>query len=236
MSGTNKVTIPEGLRHVAIIMDGNGRWAKKRLMPRTFGHSAGSETFVRIVDTCNEAGLEYLTVYALSTENWKRGEEEIGGLLKIMHAYIAKYVPELKKKNIRLKLFGDLSRFDEKSRQKLEESQKLLENNTGMTLGICLSYGGRDEIVHAVNRLIEKGKKDVTEEDVTAELFTSDVPDPDLVIRTGGETRISNFLLWQSAYAEYYFTDILWPDFDVSAFATALESFAGRKRRYGKEK
>jgi len=230
-----KLSIPEGLKHIAIIMDGNGRWAKKRLMPRTFGHSVGSETFVKVVDTCNESGLEYLTVYALSTENWNRSGEEIGGLMKIMHAYIAKYVPELKKKNIRLKLFGDLSRFDEKSREKLIESEKLLENNTGMTLGICLSYGGRDEMVNAVNKLIEQGKKTVTADDISSALYTADVPDPDLVIRTGGEKRISNFLLWQSAYAEYYFTDILWPDFDDSALSDAIESFAGRKRRYGKE-
>ncbi len=230
-----KVVIPQGLKHVAIIMDGNGRWAKKRLMPRTFGHSAGSETFVKIVDTCNESGLEYLTVYALSTENWNRSTEEIGGLMKIMHGYIAKYVPELMKKNIRLKLYGDLSRFDEKSREKLLESERLLENNTGMTLGICLSYGGRDEIVSAVKKLVAQGKADITESDVSEALYTGGVPDPDLVIRTGGEKRISNFLLWQSAYAEYYFTDILWPDFDDEAFKDALESFASRKRRYGKE-
>lgn len=230
-----KVVLPKGLKHVAIIMDGNGRWAKKRLMPRTFGHSAGSETFVKIVDTCNEAGLDYLTVYALSTENWNRSGEEISGLMKIMHAYIAKYVPELNKKNIRLKLYGDLSRFDDKSREKLLESEKLLENNTGMTLGICLSYGGRDEIVSAVRKLIEVGETEITKEKLTEYLYTKGVPDPDLVIRTGGETRISNFLLWQSAYAEYYFTDILWPDFDDEAFTNALESFATRKRRYGKE-
>lgn len=230
-----KVTIPQGLKHVAIIMDGNGRWAKKRLMPRTFGHSAGSETFVKIVDTCNESGLEFLTVYALSTENWNRSSEEIGGLMKIMHAYIAKYVPELKKKNIRLKLYGDLSRFDEKSREKLLESERLLESNTGMTLGICLSYGGRDEIVSAVKKLMEQGKTDITEEDLSACLYTGGIPDPDLVIRTGGEKRISNFLLWQSAYAEYFFSDVLWPDFDDGVFAEALDSFAQRKRRYGKE-
>lgn len=230
-----KIVIPEGLNHVAIIMDGNGRWAKKRLMPRTFGHSAGSETFVKIVDTCNESGLKYLTVYALSTENWNRSDEEIGGLMKIMHAYIAKYISELKKKNIRLKLYGDLSRFDEKSREKLLESEKYLEDCTGMTLGICLSYGGRDEIVSAVKKLVAQGNADITEADVTASLYTAGVPDPDLVIRTGGETRISNFLLWQSAYAEYYFTDVLWPDFDDEAFSVAVESFAKRKRRYGKE-
>ena len=230
-----RVTIPQGLKHVAIIMDGNGRWAKKRLMPRTFGHSAGSETFVKIVDTCNESGLEFLTVYALSTENWNRSSEEIGGLMKLMHAYIAKYVPELKKKNIRLKLYGDLSRFDEKSREKLLESERLLESNTGMTLGICLSYGGRDEIVSAVKKLVAEGKTDITEADVSACLYTGGVPDPDLVIRTGGEKRISNFLLWQSAYAEYFFSDVLWPDFNDEVLSEAFSSFASRKRRYGKE-
>ncbi len=230
-----KVIIPEGLKHVAVIMDGNGRWAKKRLMPRTFGHSEGGEAFVKLVDTCNDSGLEYLTVYALSTENWNRSADEIGGLIKIMHAYIEKYSPMLKKKNIRLRLFGDLSRFDEKSREVLLRSEKFLEDNTGMTLGICVSYGGRDEIVDAVNKLLAEGKKDITKEDLSSSLYTAGVPDPDLVIRTGGEKRISNFLLWQSAYAEYYFTDVLWPDFDDKAFSDALESFASRKRRYGKE-
>jgi undecaprenyl diphosphate synthase len=230
------VKIPEGLKHIAIIMDGNGRWAKKRLMPRTFGHSVGSETFTKIVDTCNESGLEYLTVYALSTENWNRSDEEIGGLLKIMHAYIKKYVPELKKRNIRLKLFGDLSLFDEKSREKLKESEEALKDNTGMCLGICVSYGGRDEIVNAARKLIAQGNTNITEADFEAALYTGGVPSPDLVIRTGGEKRISNFLLWQSAYAEYHFTDILWPDFNDEALAAALEDYSGRKRRYGKEK
>ena len=158
--------------------------------------------------------------------------------LSLKDAALAKYVPELKKKNIRLKLFGDLSRFDEKSREKLIESEKLLENNTGMTLGICLSYGGRDEMVNAVNKLIEQGKKTVTADDISSALYTADVPDPDLVIRTGGDFRVSNFLLFQSAYSEYVILDTTIKDGElgnVKALSDAMESFAGRKRRYGKE-
>ncbi len=221
-------------RHIAIIMDGNGRWASKRALPRTAGHKAGSETFVKTVDACDRLGIEVLTVYAFSTENWQRDKEEVGGILKIMHAYIIKYVPELMKKNIRLRILGDMSYFDEESRKALEESERKLQNNTGLTLCVALSYGGRNEIRQAVNAIIAAGEKDVDEETVSRYLYTAGLPDPDLVIRTGGEKRISNFLLWQSAYAEYYFTDTLWPDFDEDCLKEAIAEFGNRKRRYGK--
>ncbi len=220
--------------HIAIIMDGNGRWATKRSLPRTAGHKVGSENFVKTVDACNEMGIKYLTVYAFSTENWQRSTEEVDGILKIMHAYIIKYVPELMKKNIRLRILGDMSYFDESSARALAESEEKLKNNTGLTLGIALSYGGRHELTTAVNTLLAEGVSSVTEEELGKRLYTYDMPDPDLVIRTGGEKRISNFLLWQSAYAEYYFSDTLWPDFDKDCLLEAVAEFGNRKRRYGK--
>ncbi len=222
--------------HIAIIMDGNGRWATKRSLPRTAGHKVGSETFVKTVDACNELGIKYLTVYAFSTENWQRSTEEVSGLLKIMHAYIIKYVPELMKKNIRLRILGDMSYFDADSARALAESEEKLKNNTGLTLGIALSYGGRHELTEAVNALLAEGVTSVTEEELGKRLYTYGMPDPDLVIRTGGEKRISNFLLWQSAYAEYYFCDTLWPDFDRDCLTEAIAEYGTRKRRYGKEK
>lgn len=221
-------------KHIAIIMDGNGRWATKRSLPRTAGHKIGSETFVKTVDACNELGIGYLTVYAFSTENWQRSAEEVDGILKIMHAYIIKYVPELMKKNIRLKILGDMSYFDEESAKALMESERKLENNTGLCLNVALSYGGRHEITAAVNTLLAEGAQSVTEEQLSARLYTGGMPDPDLVIRTGGEKRISNFLLWQSAYAEYYFSDVLWPDFDKNCLLEAIAEFGKRKRRFGK--
>jgi len=220
--------------HIAIIMDGNGRWATRRALPRGVGHKQGSENFVNTVDECNNLGIKVLTVYAFSTENWQRDAEEVGGILKIMHAYIIKYVPELMKKNIRLRILGDLSYFDPQSKKALEDSEKKLENNTGLILCVALSYGGRHELTQAVNRLLEEGKRGITEEELAARLYTGGLPDPDLVIRTGGEKRISNFLLWQSAYAEYYFTDILWPDFNAECLHQAIEEYGVRKRRFGK--
>ncbi|MBQ7047769.1 MAG: di-trans,poly-cis-decaprenylcistransferase [Clostridia bacterium] len=221
-------------RHVAIIMDGNGRWATRRGLPRTAGHKVGSENFVKTVDACIRLGLECLTVYAFSTENWQRSADEVEGIMKIMHAYIIKYVPELIIKNVRLRILGDLSYFDEESRRALLESENKLENNTGLTLCIALSYGGRNEIRQAVEALIKEGATEISEQSISDKLYTASLPDPDLVIRTGGEKRISNFLLWQSAYAEYYFSDDLWPDFNEEKLKEAIAEFGKRKRRYGK--
>ncbi len=228
----NEITVLP--RHIAIIMDGNGRWATKRGLPRTAGHKVGSENFVKTVDICNRLGIEVLTVYAFSTENWQREEEEVKGILKIMHAYIIKYVPELMEKNIRLRILGDMSYFDEESRKALADSEEKLKNNTGLTLCVALSYGGRNELKQAFNAMLAAGEKEISEQTISNYLYTKGLPDPDLVIRTGGEKRISNFLLWQSAYAEYYFCDTLWPDFNEGCLKEAIVQFGQRKRRYGK--
>lgn len=221
-------------RHVAIIMDGNGRWAKKRLLPRTAGHKVGLNTFINTADACNDMGIEYLTVYAFSAENWNRPKEEVNTLMELMSDGIAKYEPELEKRNIKLKLLGDIERFDPPYRENLIAVESRLSANTGMTLCICLSYGGRQELVHAMNELIKEGKTEITASDIERHLYSAGVPDPDLVIRTSGEYRISNFLLWQSAYSEYYFADVYWPDFDKKELTKALESYSKRERRYGR--
>ncbi len=231
MSETTELKIP---RHIAIIMDGNGRWAKKRFLPRTAGHKVGLDTFVDTVDSCSDLGIEYLTVYAFSSENWNRAPEEVSALMELMSRGIVKYEPEMVRKNIRLKLLGDIDRFEPKYRQALRSVEERLATNTGMTLCICLSYGGRQELVNAVNRLLKEGKTEVTAEDIERNLYSAGVPDPDLVVRTSGEYRISNFLLWQSAYSEYYFTDVYWPDFDKKELLKAIESFSKRERRFGR--
>lgn len=219
---------------VAVIMDGNGRWAKERGLPRTFGHKAGFDTFVKTVEACDELGVKYLTVYAFSTENWNRPSDEVSGILGIMNTAIPVYVPKLMKRGARLRIYGDLGRFDEKTREMLEQSVKTLENNRGITVGICLSYGGRAEITEAFNRLAAEGVTHITEADISSHLYTAGMPDPDLVIRTSGEKRISNFLLWQSAYSEYYFSDLYWPDFDKQELLKAFRDYAGRSRRFGR--
>ena len=221
-------------RHIAIIMDGNGRWAKKRLLPRTAGHKVGLETFVNTVDACNELGIKYLTVYAFSAENWNRSEEEVSALMELMSRGITKYEPEMNRLNIKLRLVGDIDRFAPKYRDALRGVEQRLSSNSGMTLSICLSYGGRQELVHAVNELLKQGKTEITASDIEEQLYTYGIPDPDLVIRTSGEYRISNFLLWQSAYAEYYFADIYWPDFDKQELLKAIQSYQSRERRYGR--
>ncbi len=219
---------------IAVIMDGNGRWAKKRGLPRTAGHKAGFDAFVKIVDACDELGIGSLTVYAFSTENWNRSEDEVGGIIKLLNAMIPAYMPQLIEHNIRLRLFGNIEMFDKTTRKALDAAVDRLKDNTGMNLGVCLSYGGRAEIVRAFNLLAAEGKTVVTEDDISSKMFTNEIPDPDLVIRTSGEMRISNFLLWQSAYAEYYFSECLWPDFDREQLVKAFDAFATRERRYGK--
>ncbi len=220
--------------HVAMIMDGNGRWAKKRLLPRTAGHKVGLDTFVEMVDACSDLGIEYMTVYAFSYENWNREKSEVDALMNLMESGIRRFTPEMHRKNIRLHLMGDLSLFGEEERASLLACQEELSRNTGMTLSICLSYGGRQELVHAFCELLKEGKTDITDADIERHLYSAGMPDPDLIIRTSGEYRISNFLLWQSAYAEYYFTDVLWPDFHKEELYAALHDFEGRKRRFGK--
>lgn len=220
--------------HVAIIMDGNGRWAKRRLLPRTAGHKAGVDTFHEIVETCGKIGIHYLTVYAFSSENWNREQTEVEALIGLLERSIRLYTPELLKNNVRLRLMGDLSRFPEESRKSLRNSVETLSGCTGLTLSVCLSYGGRQELTMAVNRLLAEGKTEITEADISAHLYSAGIPDPDLIIRTSGEYRISNFLLWQSAYAEYYFTDVYWPDFHEKELYAALHDYEKRSRRFGK--
>lgn len=217
--------------HLAIIMDGNGRWAKAHRRPRIMGHRAGADALDRVMHYCKEAGIRYLTVYAFSTENWKRSDEEVSGLMKLLSRYIKTKEKALVKDGVRFRAIGrrtDLSAKLQKEIAALEEKTK----EGDFTLLVALSYGGRDEIVRAAAKLAESGKA-FTEENFASFMDAPDVPDPDLIIRTSGEERTSNFLLWESAYSEYYFTDVLWPDFGKDEFDKALASFAKRERRMG---
>lgn len=219
------------MQHVAVIMDGNGRWAQKRHLPRLMGHRAGAEALDRVMHACQAAGIKYLTVYAFSTENWKRSEEEVGGLMKLLSTYIHTKEKELVANGVRFRVVGRRTDLSEKLRGEIAA----LEEKTAagdFTLIVALSYGGRDEIVRAAAKWAAAGGEP-TEAAFAAFLDTAGIPDPDLIIRTSGEQRTSNFLLWQSAYAEYYFTDTLWPDFDQAEFDKALESYAKRERRMG---
>lgn len=222
------------MEHLAVIMDGNGRWAKKRHLPRLAGHKAGADALDRTMHYCRDAGIKYLTVYAFSTENWKRSEEEVSGLMALLSQYVKSKEKELVANGVRFRVIGrrsDLSGKLQKEIAALEERTK----GGDFTLLVALSYGGRDEIVRAARRAMEAGMPpdDLTEERFASFLDAPDVPDPDLIIRTSGEVRTSNFLLWESAYSEYYFTPVLWPDFDKAEFDKALESFSGRERRMG---
>jgi len=221
--------------HVAIIMDGNGRWALKRGLPRLAGHRAGTENLRRIIRACVEFGVKYLTIYAFSTENWGRPKEEVQGLMNILEDVIDKELAELNEEGVQLRHIGRLERLDPKIQEKVLYAIDLTRNNQRLVLNVAFNYGGRDEIVCAIRRMIEEGVKagDVTSEVVDRYLFTAGVPDPDLIIRTSGELRISNFLIWQAAYSEWYVTPVYWPDFGKEEFRKALDAFAKRDRRYG---
>ncbi len=225
--------------HIAIIMDGNGRWAKSRGLPRTAGHKKGADALRRVLDSCRDAKIEYLTVYAFSSENWKRPEDEIKDLMQLLRHYLKHELPELHKNNIRLRFIGDFSKLDTDIRGSMNEAMALTAGNTAFNFTVALSYGARQEIVRAARTLAEAVKSGklapdaIDESAFAAALDTHDMPEPDLLIRTGGEHRISNFLLWQSAYTEFYFTPALWPDFDAAHFNDALGEYAKRERRYG---
>ena len=219
------------LRHVAFIMDGNGRWAKKRNMPREYGHRFGVKAFRRIVDYCGEIGLEVATFYAFSTENWKRPKKEVNAIMRLMDAYLDECEKKIDSYDFSLRFLGDKSAFSDDFQRRMIDLEKRSAGRRRV-LNIALNYGGRDEIVHACNRLIAAGET-VTAETLQNALYTGDCPDPDLIVRTGGELRISNFLLWQAAYAELYFTDVLWPDFGPADLDAAIAEFHSRKRRYG---
>ena len=220
--------------HIAIIMDGNGRWAKKRSLPRTAGHAAGSKNFKDIARYCNKIGLKYLTVYAFSTENWKRPKEEVDNIMKIFKEYLED-AKNFKDENIQVQFIGDRSVLDEDIQRLMKESEDASCDATGLHLNIAINYGGRDEIVHAVKNIVDSGidAKDITEKTITDSLYTAGQPDPDFIIRPSGEYRLSNYLILQSAYAEYWFSDILWPDFKPKDLDRAIEEFNKRNRRFG---
>ena len=236
--------------HVAIIMDGNGRWAKKKMMPRLAGHNAGMLAMKEIVRTASDMGIKYLTVYAFSTENWKRDLEEISGIFGLLVKYVASELAELHEKNVRVKVLGDYSVIPDNAKNSLDQTLETTAGNTGMQFNIALNYGGRAEILRAVNNLLEERLFDavskgydldeITEEDISRGLYTGEengnVPDPDLIIRTSGEERLSNFLIWQSAYSELAFTDTLWPDFAPEEFVEIIKQYGTRERRFGGRK
>jgi undecaprenyl diphosphate synthase len=220
-------------RHIAIIMDGNGRWAKKQGLPRSAGHVSGAESFRRAARHCRERGVEYLTVYAFSTENWKRPAEEVSGIMRLLKKYLLEAIADMEKENTRLCFFGDLSPLSPELRQLCQDCMERSKGYTGGQVNICLNYGGRDEIVRAAKRWAAEGCPELTEEKFGDYLWSAGVPDPDLLIRPGGEMRISNYLLWQLAYAEMYFTDVLWPDFDEAELDKAIQAYQDRDRRFG---
>lgn len=222
-------------RHIAIIMDGNGRWAKQRGQSRTSGHKAGVETIRDIVKACSAWGVEYLTLYAFSSENWKRPEKEVSFLMNLLGTYLGNEIKKLHKQNVRFKTIGCTSEFAPKLRQKMDEGEQLTRNNTGLTLVLALNYGSRTEIIDAIRKIkaTDIAPEEITEEFFSSQLYTSGIPDPELMIRTSGEQRISNFLLWQISYSELIFTPVLWPDFNRQHLAQAIAEYQSRHRRFG---
>ena len=224
--------------HIAIILDGNGRWAKKRGMPRSFGHVKGCENLEDICEVAKELGVKYLTVYAFSTENWKRSKEEVDGLMKLFRNYLKKCIKISQKNNMRVKVIGDITAFDSDIQESIEKLEDFSKDFTDLHFQIALNYGSRDEITRAVNRMLEDQKAGkletpVSEDTISGYLDTAGLPDPDLMIRTSGELRLSNYLLWQLAYSEFYFTDVPWPDFKKEELVKAIEKYNERDRRYG---
>ena len=224
--------------HIAIILDGNGRWAKKRGMPRSFGHVKGCENLEDICEVAKELGVKYLTVYAFSTENWKRSKEEVDGLMKLFRNYLKKCIKISQKNNMRVKVIGDITAFDSDIQESIEKLEDFSKDFTDLHFQIALNYGSRDEITRAVNRMLEDQKAGkletpVSEDTISGYLDTAGLPDPDLMIRTSGELRLSNYLLWQLAYSEFYFTDVPWPDFKKEELVKAIEKYDERDRRYG---
>ena len=225
-------------KHIAIIMDGNGRWAKKRFMPRTVGHKAGVEAIRQIVKKCNTLGVKYLTVYAFSTENWSRPAEEVGVLMGLIVTYLQNEVKELHENNVRIKTIGDIAKLPEKPYTELLNAMEKTKDNTGVTLTLALNYGFRDDLAHAIKNIIASNIKedDITNDTVKEYLYTSYMPDPDLIIRTSGEIRLSNFMMYEASYSEFYFCDTLWPDFDSNELCKAIYTYQQRDRRYGSVK
>ncbi len=228
--------------HVAIILDGNGRWAKKRMMPRNYGHKQGAKTVEQICEDAWNLGIKYLTVYAFSTENWNRPQSEVDALMKLLSKYLTDSIERTSKNNMRVRIIGEKSRLDDELRSKIEELENVSSKNTGLNFTIALNYGSRDEILRAIKNIANDVKSDtISADDIDVSLVdryldTKGVPDPDLLIRTSGEQRLSNFLLWQLAYTEFYFTECLWPDFDKEELKKAIFAYNKRDRRFGKIK
>lgn len=226
-------------KHIAIIMDGNGRWAKKRFMPRNYGHAQGSKAVENICEDAYNLGVKYLTVYAFSTENWVRPKEEIDALMKLLRTYMKDCLKRSSKNNMRVRVIGDISRLPEDLQQSIIELEQVSAKNTGLNFQVALNYGGRDEMIRAIRKVASDVKEDkvsvdeITEETFAEYLDTREIPEPDLLIRTSGEKRLSNFLLWQLAYTEFYFTDVLWPDFNKKELIKAIDYYKDRDRRYG---
>ena len=224
-------------RHIAIILDGNGRWAQKRGLPRTAGHAAGAETFRRVATYCKEIGLEYLTVYAFSTENWKRPKNEVDTIMTLLEKYLFEAIDRMEKDHVKMEFFGDVSVLSPKLQELIARTREISKHYDGCQVNICLNYGGRDEIIRGIQRYAEEYKQgtapELTEDSFNQYLFSAGVPDPDLMIRPGGELRLSNFLMWQCAYSELYFCDTLWPDFNEQEINRAIAAFQHRDRRFG---
>jgi undecaprenyl diphosphate synthase len=236
MSKISSQELPKQIpQHVAIIMDGNGRWALKRKLPRLAGHKAGTENLRRIIKACVEFGVGYLTIYAFSTENWGRPREEVNGLLRILEDVIDRELAELSSQGVQLRHLGQLDKLAPILQQKVLAAVESTKHNTKLVLNVAFNYGGRDEIVHAIQQMLKDGisPENVTPDLVSTYLYTSGLPDPDLIIRTSGELRISNFLIWQSAYSEWYVTPTYWPDFSKEEFRKALDEYGSRDRRFG---
>lgn len=226
-------------KHIAIIMDGNGRWAKKKGLPRTLGHKAGVEAIREIVKECNKLNIEYLTLYAFSTENWKRPKDEVNSLMKLLVEYLRNEFEELNRNNVIINSIGDIGKFPQICQDELISAYEKTKNNTGLELNLALNYGGRNEIVDTLKKInsdIEIGKlepSEINEKTINNYIYTSGIPDPELIIRTSGELRLSNFLIWQGAYSELYFTDVLWPDFNANDLRKAIIDYQNRDRRFG---
>ncbi|AMJ41157.1 isoprenyl transferase [Anaerotignum propionicum] len=226
-------------KHIAIIMDGNGRWAAKRALPRKAGHKAGAEAFERLITDAKDLGIQHITVYAFSTENWKRSDEEVNAIMDLMRHYLKNSFQRFLKDNVRMHIIGDISRLDKDIQEQIQEVEEKSREKDGMTVHIALNYGGRDELLRSVQKITEKALNgqislpDITEETIEENLDTAGIPDPELLIRTSGEERISNFLLWQIAYSEFYFSDVLWPDFNKKDLLEAIYYYQNRERRFG---
>lgn len=232
---TDKSNIPA---HIAIIMDGNGRWAKKRLMPRSVGHKAGADMLKRIVRKCNDMGVKYLTVYAFSTENWKRPDEEVSLLMGLIVTYLQKEVKEMNENNVKIGAIGDIEKLPKKAYDELKKAMDITKDNTGVVFSLALNYGFRDDLSHAIKNIMKENIniEDINDETVKKYLYTSYMPDPDLIIRTGGEIRLSNFMLYEASYSEFYFCDTLWPEFDEEQLCKAIYDYQQRDRRFGNVK